>query len=462
VTVLTRREILLKSASGMGSWALASLLGVGAARAAAKAKRVVFIFQSGGPSQLDLFDYKPKLAAMDGMELPASVRQGQRLTTMTANQSSLPITASPFSFAQCGSAGMWMSELLPFTAGIADDLCFVRTLYTDAINHDPGITMMQTGSTLPGRPSFGAWISYGLGALTDNLPTFVVMTSRNTSRSGQPLVSRYWGPGFLPANHQGVQLRTEGDPVLFLGDGTSGSDSTKGRMRSTIHALDERRAKVTLDPALSARIDAYELAYRMQIAVPGVVDISKEPASILSMYGPDVHTPGTPAANCLLARRLLEQGVRFVQLYHRDWDHHATLQADLRRVARESDQASAALVTDLAQRGLLDDTLVIWAGEFGRTVYAQGTRGGTDWGRDHHPRCTTFWMAGGGTKRGYVHGTTDDFSYNIVDGGVHVHDFHATALALLGIDHRALTYRSQGRDFRLTDVAGEVVSELIA
>jgi hypothetical protein len=469
----TRRRFLLRTGAGLGSIALSSLLSPRRASAGrgplpgfpnfpAKVKRVVFLLQSGGPSQLELFDYKPKLQALDGTELPDSVRMGQTLTTMTSGQDSLPVVAPRFTFAQYGQSGAWVSELLPNTAKIVDDLCIIRSVFTDAINHDPAITMLETGSVLPGRPSFGSWVSYGLGSLTDNLPTFVVMISKNTQPLAQPLYSRLWSSAFLPSDHQGVQLRAAQDPVLYLNDPTGLQGPTAQRFASALKQLDQQHFAATNDPEINTRIEAYELAYKMQIAVPQVTDLSNEPASTFALYGDDAKVPGTHAANCLLARRLLEKGVRFVQLYHRDWDHHANLPDNIRRTAKEDDQASAALVTDLKNRGLLDDTLVIWGGEFGRTVYSQGKVDKGNYGRDHHPRCFSMWITGGGVKRGLVYGASDDYGYNIVDGPVHVHDVQATALQLLGIDHTKLTYHYTGRDFRLTDVGGTIVDGILA
>lgn len=465
---LSRRLLLQKGAAGLGGIALASLLEPPAAAAdyltgKAKAKRVISLFQSGGPSQLDLFDHKPGLMALDGTSLPASVRGTQRLTTMTNASSRLPVVAPRFSFAQYGASGAWFSELLPHTASIADHLCVVRSLYTEAINHDPAITFLQTGSTFPGHPSVGAWVSYGLGSLSDNLPTYVVLTARNNAPDAQPLYARLWGSGFLPSNHQGVPLRPSGAPVLYLSDGTTLPETSRRGLFDSVKALNELHRAETLDPEVDARIASYELAFRMQSSAPEATDLSDEPESTFALYGPDARIPGTHARNCLLARRLIERGVRFVQLFHRDWDQHTALPERIRRVCLEDDQGSAALVKDLAQRGLLEDTLVIWGGEFGRTVYSQsGNAGDTSYGRDHHPRCFTIWMAGGGVKPGLTYGTTDDFGYNVAENGVHVHDLHATMLALLGIDHARLSYRFQGRNFRLTDTAGKVVTALMA
>jgi hypothetical protein len=469
---LTRRKLLQ---GGLGTLGLAALSDLALrdepARAdglpgfpnfPAKAKRVIYLFASGGPSQLDLFDYKPKLSALDGTNLPDSVRGGQRLTTMTSTQDGLPIQSSMFKFSQAGQSGAWVSELLPNIAGVVDKLVILNATYTDQINHDPAATLMQTGYNLPGRPSFGSWVSYALGGLSDDLPTFVVMVAKNTSPDPQPLYTRLWGSGFLPATHQATQFRSSGDPVLFLKDGIGTSSASDARMRGLRGALDKLHRADVGDPEIDARVAAYELAARMQLSVPTVTDLSKEPDSTFQLYGPDSRTPGTHAANCLLARRLIENGVRFVQLYHRDWDHHSSLPDRIRNVARENDQGTAALITDLAQRGLLEDTVVIWGGEFGRTVFSQGKPTNGEYGRDHHPRCFTTLLAGGGFKQGLVYGQTDDFSYNVVEGGVHVHDLHATVLNRLGIDHTKLTFRAQGRDFRLTDIAGTVVDDICA
>jgi hypothetical protein len=450
----------------LGSAALATLFRDGTARAmphfTPRARRVVYLFMSGGPSQLESFDYKPGLAALDGTELPDSVRMGQRLTTMTSGQGRLPIVAPRFEFAQYGASGAWVSSLFPHTARIVDRLCIVRSMYTDAINHDPGVTMMQTGHQLPGRPSMGAWASYGLGAPSADLPTFCVMLSQSVVSAPQPLSSRYWGSGFLPANHQGVQLQSGPSPVLYLSDGTTAPVSSSARLRDTRAALDALHAAATGDPEIDARIAAHELAFEMQRSVPFVASFDDEPESTYALYGEAARSPGTFARNCLMARRLLEAGVSFVQLYHRDWDQHFALPEQHPVAARDTDQACAGLVEDLAARGMLDDTLVIWGGEFGRTVFGQGMVTAVSYGRDHHPRCFSMWMAGGGIRPGIVHGSTDDFSYNVTEGAIHVHDFHATVLQLLGFDHTRLTYRAEGRDFRLTDVAGRVATELLA
>src|SRR5215472_5595636 len=427
---------------------------------APKAKRIIYLFQSGGPSQIELFDYKPRLVEFQNTDLPASVRMGQRLTGMSASQSTFPIVPSKFVLSQHGESGAWVSELLPYTAKIADRLTFIKTVNTEEINHDPAVTMAQTGFRLGGRPSMGSWVSYGLGADTENLPAFCVMISN--SGGGQPLYDRLWGSAFLPSRYQGVKFRSTGDPVLYL---SNPDGFTTANRRTYLDALGElNRASYNEfgDPEITARVSQYEMAFRMQASVPELTDLSKEPPSTFDLYGEDAKKPGTFAANCLLARRLAERGVRFVQLYHRDWDHHGGLPEGLPKRCKDVDQASAGLVTDLAQRGLLDDTLVIWCGEFGRTVYCQGRLTATDYGRDHHGRCFTIWMAGGGVKPGVTFGATDDYSYNIVKDPVHVHDLQATILHCLGIDHTRLTYRFQGRDFRLTDVDGEVVRPVLA
>ncbi|MGY8746999.1 MAG: DUF1501 domain-containing protein [Pirellulales bacterium] len=426
----------------------------------AKAKRVIFLFQSGGPSQIDLWDHKPHLNKIQGEQLPESIRKGQRLTGMSGNQSSFPLVGSPFKFKQHGESGQWMSELLPHTAGIADRMCVVNSMYTEAINHGPGVTFLQTGSQFPGRPSIGAWLSYGLGTANRNLPSFVVMVTKN--KGGQPLVSRLWGSGFLPARHQGVRFRSGKDPVLYLNNPAGIDRASRKRMLDAIDALHQMQLEKQTDPLLETRIAQHELAFNMQTSIPDVVDVSGESKETLEMYGPDVHKPGSFAANCLLARRLAEKDVKFIQLYHQGWDQHGGLPGGIRNQCRETDQPSAALVKDLAARGMLDDTLVVWAGEFGRTNYCQGKFSGGNFGRDHHPRCFSLWMAGGGVKPGGQHGKTDEFGYNVVEDGVHVHDLQATMLHLLGINHERLTYRHQGRRYRLTDVHGEVVQGILA
>lgn len=424
-----------------------------------KAKRVIYLFQSGAPAQMDLFDYKPKLKDLRGTELPDSIRRGQRLTGMTAEQEHFPVAPSMFRFRRHGESGAWVSELLPFTAKITDHCTFVRSMHTQAINHDPAITFFQTGAQLAGRPSMGAWLSYGLGSGNRDLPTFVAMVSGS---GGQPLYDRLWGSGFLPTKYQGVKFRSVGDPVLYLSDPKGIGRQTRRRMLDDLARLNRLKFRATGDPEIETRIAQYELAFRMQSSVPELTDITREPKSTFALYGPEAQKPGTYAYNCLIARRLAERGVRFIQLFHRGWDQHTHLPRDIRKQCRDTDRASAALVLDLQQRGLLDDTLVVWGGEFGRTVYCQGRLTATDYGRDHHPRCFTLWLAGGGIRAGLTYGTTDDYCYNIVEKPVHVHDLHATMLYLLGIDHTKLTYRFQGRDFRLTDVSGNVLRDIMA
>jgi len=467
---LTRRDFLQRFGMGLGGMALGHLMGgnaaadtaaleLGVPHFAPKAKRVIYLFQSGGPSQMDLFDYKPLLNKMNGQELPDSVRQGQRLTGMSANQASLPLAGSIFSFARHGESGAWVSDLLPHTSGVVDDLCFVKSMYTEAINHDPAITFLQTGSQRAGRPAIGAWMSYGLGSENENLPAFVVLVTKG--KGGQPLYSRLWGSGFLPSEHQGVQFRSGKDPVLYLNNPGGIGQESRRMLFDRLRELHELKLARTGDDSLEGRIAQYEMAFRMQASVPEATDMSDEPDWIIDEYGPEARQPGTYAANCLLARRLAERGVKFVQLYHRGWDQHGNLPAGIRTQCRETDHPTAALIRDLKRRGLLDDTLVIWGGEFGRTNYSQGQLTETNYGRDHHPRCFTCWMAGGGVRAGHTHGATDDFGYNVTENGVHVHDFHATLLHLLGIDHERLTYKFQGRYFRLTDVHGKVVRELV-
>jgi hypothetical protein len=469
--LLTRRAFF-KSA-GLGMAALATLLegdlrgqtsgGLpGLPHFRPRARRVIYLFQSGAPSQMDLFDYKPKLEKLRGTELPESIRRGQRLTTMTSTQSSFPVAPSRFAFAQHGKSGAWLSELLPHTAKVADDLCFIKSLYTEAINHDPAITFIQTGAQLAGRPSFGAWLAYGLGSDNHDLPAFVVLVSQGSGNpTDQPLYDRLWGSGFLPSKYQGIKFRSAGDPVLFLSNPPGVDGATRRRILDDLGRLNRMKLEEQGDPEIATRIAQYELAFRMQASVPELTDLSKEPGHVFDLYGPDSRKPGTFAANCLLARRLAERGVRFIQLFHRGWDQHTNLPRAIRGQCRDTDQPSAALILDLKRRGLLDDTLIVWGGEFGRTVYCQGTLTAEDYGRDHHPRCFTVWLAGGGVKAGYTHGETDDFCYNIVRDGVHVHDFNATLLHCLGIDHKRLTFKFQGRDFRLTDVHGEVVRTLL-
>lgn len=458
----TRRQFTAGLAGGLSTFALTDLLArdqgdVNHFRPTAK--RVIYLFQSGAPSQMDLFDYKPKLKELIGSELPDSIRQGQRLTGMTSSQESFPIAASMFRFAQRGQSGAWVSDLLPHTAHIADELSFIRTLHTEAINHDPAITFCQTGFQLAGRPSIGSWLSYGLGSENENLPAFVALVSGS---GGQPLYDRLWGSGFLPSRYQGVRFRSVGDPVLYLSNPGGVNRATRRNMLDDLSKLNGMRFKQFQDPEIQTRVAQYEMAFRMQSSVPELTDLSTEPKHTFDLYGEDARQPGTYAYNCLLARRMAERGVRFIQLFERGWDHHTDLPGKIRERTKSTDQASAALVSDLQQRGLLDDTLVVWGGEFGRTVYCQGTLTATNYGRDHHPRCFTVWLTGGGIRRGVTYGTTDDFSYNIVDKPVHVHDLHATILRCLGIDHERLTFRFQGRDYRLTDVHGHVVNDLVA
>jgi Protein of unknown function (DUF1501) len=467
-----RRRFLRESACGLGSIALATLLAdetrgqangqPGLPHHRPTARRVIYLFQSGAPSQMDLFDYKPALRDMRGQDLPDSIRRGQRLTAMTATQDRFPVAPSIYRFARHGRSGAWISELLPHTARIADELCFVKSMHTEAINHDPAITFFQSGAQLAGRPSMGAWIAYGLGSENRDLPAFVVLISQGTGNpADQPLYDRLWGSGFLPSQYQGVKFRSIGDPVLYLSNPEGVSPESRRRILDDIARLNQLRHEATGDPEIATRIAQYELAFRMQTAVPELTNIGQEPPHILEMYGPEVRTPGTFAYNCLLARRLTERGVRFIQLFHRGWDQHTNLPRQITGQCRDTDQPGAALLMDLKQRGLLDDTLVVWGGEFGRTVYCQGTLTADNYGRDHHPRCFTIWLAGGGVKPGISHGETDDFSYNIVADPVHVHDLHATMLHCLGIDHRRLTFRYQGRNHRLTDVHGNVVQEVL-
>lgn len=464
---LNRRHFLQRAGCSMGLAAMGLLGGLASRPSAAaearimaavphfapKAKRVIYMFQSGAPTQIELFDYKPGLKNIHMTELPDSIRMGQRLTGMTANQTSFPVVASKFGFSQYGQSGTWISELLPHTAGIVDDICLLRAVHTEAINHDPAITFCQTGSQLAGRPSMGAWVAYGLGSANQDLPTFVVMISRGTGRQGdQPLYDRLWGSGSLPSRYQGVKLRSGDDPVLYLSNPAGCDATTRRDMLDQLRTLNMEKHAAAGDPEILTRIEQYELAFRMQSAVPDLTDIAGEPESILDMYGPEVRKPGTYARNCLLARRMIERDVRFVQLYHMGWDQHDNLPDHLTKQCYDTDQASAALVTDLKQRGLLDETLVIWGGEFGRTVYSQGKVTDTTYGRDHHPRCFSLWLAGGGVKPGLVYGETDDFSYNVVRDPVHVNDLNATILHCLGIDHRRLSIKYQGLDVRLTGV----------
>lgn len=469
--ILSRRAFLTRSTTGLGAVALATLLnpvksmaapaaGGGALDGlhhAARAKRVIYLFQSGAPSHLDLFDPKPRLTELTGTELPPSIRQGQRITGMTAGQKQLLCVGSPNGFRRYGRSGVEMSELLPYTGGIADEIALVRSMFTEPINHDPAVTFFGTGHQQPGRPTMGAWVSYGLGSENENLPAFVVLTSGG---GGQPLQARYWGNGFLPGNHQGVQFRNQGDPVLYVSDPPGMSRDSRRQLIDAMQTLNRRQLGQLSDPDIATHIDNYELAFRMQSSVPDLMDIGKESKEVLEMYGAE---PGKAsfANNCLLARRLAERGVRFIQLCHRDWDHHGGLPDGIRRQTSLTDKPSAALIRDLKQRGMLDDTLVIWGGEFGRTAYSQGEITKASFGRDHHPRCYSMWFAGGGIRPGIVHGATDDFGYNIVQDPVNIHDFHATMLHLLGIEHTRLTYRFEGRDYRLTDIHGELVPALM-
>jgi Protein of unknown function (DUF1501) len=485
--MLTRRHFFGLASTGIGAAVLASLLNEdllagdevgndasagprtaigglpGLPHFAPKAKRVIYLFQSGAPSQMDLFDFKPKLNDLQGTDLPDSVRKGQRLTGMTATQASFPIAPSKFKFAQHGKCGAWVSDLMPHTAQIVDELCFVKSMHTEAINHDPAITFFQTGAQLAGRPSIGSWVSYGLGSENKDLPAFVAMVSQGTGNpNDQPLYDRLWGSGFLPTKYQGVKFRSVGDPVLYLTNPPGLGDKIRRRFLDDLAKFNQLKLQEFGDPEIATRIAQYEMAYRMQTSVPELTDLSKEPEAIFELYGPDSRKPGTFAFNCLLARRLAERGVRFIQLFHRGWDQHTTLPKQITGQCRDSDQPSAALILDLKQRGLLEDTLVIWGGEFGRTVYCQGKLTADDYGRDHHPRCFTVWLAGAGIQPGVTYGETDDYCYNITRDPVHVHDLHATILHCLGIDHTQLTFKFQGRHHRLTDVHGEVVKKILA
>lgn len=476
----TRRHFFARGAMGLGTAALAALdleaQGAAAAEAvsaeqslpaglthfAPKARRAIYLFMSGAPSQMDLFDYKPEMEKWFDKDLPESVRQGQRLTTMTSGQARFPIAPSKFRFEQHGQSGAWVSEVLPYTSKMVDDLCIVRSMHTEAINHDPAITYICTGHQLPGRPSLGAWLSYGLGSVNRDLPAFMVMTPTwTTRRDAQALYSRLWGAGFLPSRYAGVALRRTGDPVLFLSNPQGVTADLRRRMLDRVAQMNEQTLDALGDPETRTRMTQYEMAFRMQTSVPELVDISGESRHTLEMYGPEVTTPGTFAASCLLARRMVERDVRFVQIFHRDWDQHGDMAGDLPRNCHDTDQPAWALIQDLKARGLLEDTLVVWGGEFGRTVYCQGNLTRENYGRDHHPRCFTIWMAGAGIRPGTVYGTTDDFSYNILEKPVHIHDLNATILHLMGIQHERLTYRFQGRDFRLTDIHGNVLHDIL-
>tara|TARA_B100000212_G_scaffold341458_1_gene324695 strand:+ start:360 stop:1826 length:1467 start_codon:yes stop_codon:yes gene_type:complete len=481
VSFETRRQFLGKAAKGLGIAALASIVGPGLNGGArqtpgfgpgalgithfpGKAKRGIYLFMSGAPSQLDMYDYKPEMQSMFDKDLPDSVRRGQRLTTMTSGQARFPIAPSIFNFERVGNSGAWISELLPYTKKIVDDIAIVKSIWTDAINHDPAITYIQTGNQIPGRPSLGAWLSYGLGSLNDNLPTFVVLNSTWTGRkTAQALFSRLWGAGPLPSEHQGVSLRSKGDPVLYLTDPNGISRETRRDMLDGVNEINEDLYHEFGDPETHARISQYEMAFRMQSSVPDLTDLSDEPDYIFGLYGPDAKVPGTFAYNCLMARRLAEKGVRFSQIFHRGWDQHGALPKDLPNQCKDVDQASYALITDLKQRGMLDDTLVIWGGEFGRTLYCQGALTKSNYGRDHHPKCYTKWIAGAGVKGGTIYGETDDFGYNIVKDPVHIRDLNATILNRFGIDHQQLSFKHQGLDLRLTGVEdARVVNQILA
>jgi Protein of unknown function (DUF1501) len=477
--LMTRRHFFGLNAVGLGSAALASLLGKDLSAAGPgpdaseagsaglpglphfkpKARRVIWLFQSGGPSQVELFDYKPRLQEFRGTDLPDSIRKGQRLTGMTATQDRFPVVPSLFKFGQYGRSGAWVSELMPHTAKIVDELCFIQSMHTEAINHDPAITFFQTGAQIAGRPSIGSWLAYGLGSENQDLPAFVVLITQGGG--DQPLYDRLWGSGFLPSRYQGVKFRSVGDPVLYLSDPPGFDRGLRRHYLDALGQLNGLRLQEFGDPEIATRIAQYEMAFRMQSSVPELADLSSEPEHTFTLYGEDAKKPGTFTANCILARRLAERGVRFIQLFHRGWDQHGTLPRDIARQCKATDQASAALILDLKARGMLEDTLVVWGGEFGRTVYCQGRLTQDDYGRDHHPRCFTMWMAGGGVRPGVVHGETDDYSYNITKNPVHVHDLQATLLHCLGIDHTKLTFKYQGRHFRLTDVSGEVVKPIL-
>lgn len=458
---LSRRAFLSNSFQGLGAMALGNLLvNENKRQIIPRAKRIIYLCQSGGPSQYELFDYKPLLQKYHGTELPPSIRGGQRLTAMSAGQSSLPVVQSPFKFNQYGKSRAWVSDLMPHTSKVVDDICFIKSMYTEQINHDPALTFLQTGHQLAGRPSMGAWLSYGLGSENENLPSFVVLVSNNAPRD-QPLYARLWGNGFLPSRYQGVQLRAGSDPVLYLKNPDGYTLSDRKGMLDALGALQQAQINKFKDPAISDKIASYEMAFRMQTSVPEVTDLKDEPEEIFKLYGDDARKPGTYAANCLMARRLVERNVRFIQLYHQGWDNHDSLQNAIVPQCKATDQASAALIIDLKRRGLLDDTIVIWGGEFGRTVYSQGKLTADNYGRDHHPKSFTTWVAGGGFKAGMEYGKTDDYGYNIVQNPVHIHDFHATLLHLLGIHHEKLIYEYQGRKYRLTDVSGKVIDGLI-
>ncbi|MCC9609630.1 DUF1501 domain-containing protein [Blastopirellula sp. JC732] len=464
---LSRRHFFKLGGLGLGTAALSSLLPERAAAAplstsgglasvphfAPKAKRAIYLFMAGAPSQMDTLDYKPTMADWYDKDLPESIRQGQRLTTMTSGQKRFPIAPSKFKFTQHGQSGAWISELLPHTAKMADDIAILRSLHTEAINHDPAITYICTGNQLPGRPSLGSWLSYGLGSENKDLPSFVVMTpSWSGRRDAQALYNRLWGSGFLPSKYQGVALRSQGDPILFLSNPDGVSGDIRRKMLDSLGRMNQQALAEIGDPETQSRIAQYEMAFRMQSSVPELTDLSGETQQVLDMYGPDASTPGTFASSCLMARRMIERDVRFVQIFHRGWDQHGNIAGDLPKQCHDIDQPAWALIQDLKQRGLLDDTLVVWGGEFGRTVYSQGGLSKENYGRDHHPRCFSIWMAGGGIKPGLVYGETDEFCYNITQNPVHIHDLNATILHCLGIDHRKLSVQFQGLDMRLTGV----------
>jgi hypothetical protein len=471
---LNRRIFLRNGAAALSATALAGLLSPqkGQAKDAglqgfpnfpAKAKRVIYLFQSGAPSQMDLFDPKPSMEKVRGQDLPESIRKGQRLTTMTSGQKNFPVAPSIFKFTRHGQSGQWMSDVLPHLSKQADELCFIKSMHTEAINHDPAITFCQTGHQLAGRPSIGSWLSYGLGTENSELPSYVVLTSWGTGRpNDQPLYDRLWGAGFLPTQHQGVKFRNSGDPVLYLSDPKGMNRTMRRDMLDELAMLNRKDHQLVKDPEIDARISQYEMAFRMQTSVPELTDVSEEPKHILDSYGPDVLKPGTYAANCLLARRMAERDVRCIQLFHMGWDHHGGLPNAIKGQCRDVDQPTAALIQDLKQRGLLEDTLIVWGGEFGRTIYSQGKLTETNYGRDHHPRCFTIFMAGAGIKKGMSYGSTDDYCYNITENPVHVHDLNATIMHLLGVDHKKLTYRFQGRDFRLTDIHGNIIKDILS
>ncbi|MDA8775300.1 DUF1501 domain-containing protein [Opitutales bacterium] len=471
---LNRRIFLRNGAAALSATALAGLLSSQKAQAKdpglqgfpnfpAKAKRVIYLFQSGAPSQMDLFDPKPGMEKVRGEDLPESIRKGQRLTTMTSGQKNFPVAPSIFKFARFGQSGQWMSDVLPHLSKQADELCFIKSMHTEAINHDPAITFCQTGHQLAGRPSIGSWLSYGLGTENAELPSYVVLTSWGTGRpNDQPLYDRLWGAGFLPTQHQGVKFRNSGDPVLYLSDPKGMNRSIRRDMLDELAMLNRKDHLLVKDPEIDARISQYEMAFRMQTSVPELTDVSKEPKHILDSYGPDVLKPGTYAANCLLARRMAERDVRCIQLFHMGWDHHGGLPNAIKGQCRDVDQPTAALIKDLKQRGLLEDTLIVWGGEFGRTIYSQGKLTETNYGRDHHPRCFTIFMAGAGIKKGMSYGATDDYCYNITENPVHVHDLNATIMHLMGVDHKKLTYPFQGRDFRLTDIHGHLIKDILS